>query len=80
MRTCRSQVEGTGLYALWFTRLYVVADFIDHRACRGGEGGGVGKGVVANLARQPKGGDTDQVKAVAAGECAVAVHPTISRG
>jgi iron(III) transport system substrate-binding protein len=31
------------------------------------------KGVVANLARDPKGGDTDQIKAVAAGECAVAV-------
>ena len=27
------------------------------------------KGVVANLARTPKGGDTDQIKAVAAGEC-----------
>ncbi|MBS0467586.1 MAG: extracellular solute-binding protein [Proteobacteria bacterium] len=31
------------------------------------------KGVVANLARPPKGGDTDQIKAVAAGECDVAV-------
>ena len=31
------------------------------------------KGVVANLAREPKGGDTDQIKAVAAGECAVGV-------
>jgi iron(III) transport system substrate-binding protein len=31
------------------------------------------KGVVANLARAPKGGDTDQIKAVAAGECAVAI-------
>ena len=29
------------------------------------------RGVVANFARQPKGGDTDQIKAVAAGECAV---------
>jgi iron(III) transport system substrate-binding protein len=28
---------------------------------------------VANLARQPKGGDTDQIKAVAAGECDVAI-------
>ena len=27
------------------------------------------KGMVANLARPPKGGDTDQIKAVAAGEC-----------
>ncbi|MEC5400001.1 Fe(3+) ABC transporter substrate-binding protein [Uliginosibacterium sp. H1] len=34
------------------------------------------KGLVANLARQPKGGDIDQLKAVAAGECAVAVSNT----
>ena len=31
------------------------------------------KGVVANFARAPKGGDTDQLKAGAAGECGVAV-------
>jgi len=31
------------------------------------------RGVVANFARAPKGGDTDQIKAVAAGECGVAV-------
>jgi iron(III) transport system substrate-binding protein len=31
------------------------------------------KGVVANLARQPKGGDLDQIKAVAAGECDIAI-------
>jgi len=31
------------------------------------------RGVVANFARPPKGGDTDQIKAVAAGECEVAV-------
>ena len=31
------------------------------------------KGVVANLARAPKGGDTDQLRAVAAGECGVAI-------
>jgi iron(III) transport system substrate-binding protein len=31
------------------------------------------KGVVANFAREPKGGDTDQIKAVAAGECQVAI-------
>ncbi len=34
------------------------------------------KGVVANMARTPKGGDTDQIKAVAAGECAVALSNT----
>jgi iron(III) transport system substrate-binding protein len=31
------------------------------------------KGVVANFARAPKGGDTDQLRAVAAGECGVAI-------
>jgi iron(III) transport system substrate-binding protein len=31
------------------------------------------RGVVANFARQPKGGDTDQIKAVAAGECGAAI-------
>ncbi len=34
------------------------------------------KGVVANMARAPKGGDTDQLMAVAAGECDVAVANT----
>ena len=34
------------------------------------------KGVVANFARMPKGGDTDQIKAVAAGECAAALTNT----
>ncbi|MBK1613710.1 Fe(3+) ABC transporter substrate-binding protein [Rubrivivax gelatinosus] len=31
------------------------------------------KGLVDNMARAPKGGDTDQIKAVASGECAVAL-------
>ncbi|HMO47673.1 MAG TPA: extracellular solute-binding protein [Rubrivivax sp.] len=31
------------------------------------------KGVVDNMARPPKGGDTDQIKAVASGECAIAL-------
>ena len=31
------------------------------------------RGVVANFARAPKGGDTDQIKAVSAGECGVAI-------
>lgn len=31
------------------------------------------KGLVSNMARAPKGGDTDQVKAVASGECGVAI-------
>lgn len=34
------------------------------------------KGVVANFARAPKGGDTDQIKSVAQGECGVAVSNT----
>lgn len=34
------------------------------------------RGVVANMARDPKGGDTDQLKALAAGECQVAVANT----
>lgn len=34
------------------------------------------KGVVANMARDPKGGDTDQIKAVASGECGVAITNT----
>ena len=34
------------------------------------------KGVVGNLARDPKGGDTDQLAAVAAGECDVAISNT----
>ena len=34
------------------------------------------KGVVSNMARAPKGGDTDQIKAVAAGECAIALSNT----
>lgn len=31
------------------------------------------KGLVANMARAPKGGDTDQIKGVASGECGVAL-------
>lgn len=34
------------------------------------------KGLVTNMARAPKGGDTDQVKAVASGECGVAITNT----
>ena len=34
------------------------------------------RGVVANFARAPKGGDTDQITAVAAGECGVAIVNT----
>jgi iron(III) transport system substrate-binding protein len=31
------------------------------------------KGLVANMARAPKGGDTDQIRAVGAGECQIAI-------
>ena len=34
------------------------------------------KGMVENMARAPKGGDTDQIKAVASGECGIAVTNT----
>jgi iron(III) transport system substrate-binding protein len=34
------------------------------------------KGVTANFARDPKGGDTDQLKALAAGECTIALSNT----
>ena len=34
------------------------------------------RGVVANFARSPRGGDTDQIKAVASGECGVALANT----
>jgi iron(III) transport system substrate-binding protein len=34
------------------------------------------RGVVANFARPPRGGDTDQIKGVASGECGVAVANT----
>ena len=34
------------------------------------------KGVAANFARAPKGGDTDQIKALASGECALSIVNT----
>jgi iron(III) transport system substrate-binding protein len=34
------------------------------------------RGVVANMARAPQGGDTDQIKAVATGECGIALSNT----
>jgi len=34
------------------------------------------RGVVANFARDPKGGDTDQIKSVASGECRLAIANT----
>ncbi|MEN3373708.1 Fe(3+) ABC transporter substrate-binding protein [Dechloromonas sp. ZS-1] len=36
----------------------------------------IARGMVSNFARAPKGGDTDQIKAVAAGECGVTISNT----
>ena len=38
------------------------------------------KGLVANLARKPKGGDRDQIKAAAAGQCDIAIANTYYYG
>ncbi|MFT6268916.1 MAG: iron(III) transport system substrate-binding protein [Alphaproteobacteria bacterium] len=38
------------------------------------------KGLIANLARSPKGGDRDQIKALVAGECSVAIANTYYLG
>jgi iron(III) transport system substrate-binding protein len=38
------------------------------------------RGIVANMARPPKGGDRDQIKAVAAGQCDIAVANTYYYG
>ena len=38
------------------------------------------KGIVANMARKPQGGDRDQIKAVAAGECDLAIANTYYYG
>ena len=54
--------------------LSLIASIIEHQ----GEESATAwaRGVVANFARQPRGGDTDQIKAVASGECAVALTNT----
>jgi len=54
--------------------LSLLASIISHQGADKAEDWA--KGVVANFARAPKGGDTDQIKAVAAGECGVAVSNT----
>jgi iron(III) transport system substrate-binding protein len=54
--------------------LSLMASIIAHRGEAAAEQWA--RGVVANFARTPKGGDTDQIKAVAAGECAVAISNT----
>jgi iron(III) transport system substrate-binding protein len=52
-------------------QLSLAASMIEHLGEAGAEAWA--RGVVANFARSPRGGDTDQIKAVAAGECGVAI-------
>ncbi|MFP6729833.1 MAG: Fe(3+) ABC transporter substrate-binding protein [Alphaproteobacteria bacterium] len=52
----------------------LLASFIHHQGVDLAEGWA--KGLVANFARKPQGGDTDQIRAVAAGECDVALANT----
>ena len=54
--------------------LSLLASIIEHDGAAKAEDWA--KAVNANLARQPKGGDTDQIKAVAAGECSIALSNT----
>lgn len=54
--------------------LSLMASIISHEGEAKAEA--LAKGMVANFARSPKGGDTDQIKAVAAGECGVAIANT----
>jgi iron(III) transport system substrate-binding protein len=51
--------------------LSLMASMIAHHGLEDAEAWA--RGVVANLARDPQGGDTDQIRAVAAGECGIAI-------
>jgi iron(III) transport system substrate-binding protein len=51
--------------------LSLMSSMISHLGEKGAETWA--QGVVANMARSPKGGDTDQIRAVASGECGVAL-------
>lgn len=51
--------------------LSLMASLIAHQGEAKAEA--IARGMVANFARSPKGGDTDQIRAVAAGECGVAI-------
>ncbi len=51
--------------------LSLMASLIAHHGLEAAESWA--RGVVANFARNPQGGDTDQIRAVAAGECGIAV-------
>lgn len=54
--------------------LSLIASIIAHQGEAQAEA--MARGMVANFARDPKGGDTDQIKSVAAGECGVALANT----
>jgi len=54
--------------------LSLMASIIAHQGEARAEA--LARGMVANFARAPKGGDTDQIKAVSAGECGVTVSNT----
>jgi iron(III) transport system substrate-binding protein len=54
--------------------LSLMASVIAHEGEAKGEE--LARGMVANFARSPKGGDTDQIKAVSAGECGAAIANT----
>jgi len=56
----------------------LMAAMIAHQGVQAAEGWAAG--VVANMGRKPQGGDTDQIKAVAAGECDLAVANTYYYG
>ena len=49
----------------------LLASLVDHHGAEEAEEWA--QGVVANMARDPEGGDTDQIKGVASGECSLAV-------
>ncbi len=72
-RTRRSEEQGQGLHALRIASLQPVADRLACRAMGEPRAEQWAKGIVSNMARPPRGGDTDQIKAVAAGECGVAI-------
>lgn len=54
--------------------LSLLAALIDHLGQEGAQQWA--RGLKANLARDPKGGDTDQMRSVAAGECEIAIGNT----
>jgi len=58
--------SGTNVY-----NLSLLSAMIEHHGADKAEAWA--KGIVDNMARAPRGGDTDQIKAAAAGECAIAV-------